>query len=48
MFVKDILERQNPSFSFEFFPPKTDDGWQSLFDNISSVVRVILYSGNRT
>ncbi len=38
MFVKDILERNNPSFSFEFFPPKTDQGWQSLFDNVADLV----------
>lgn len=35
MQVKDILARQQPSFSFEFFPPKSDDGWDKLFENIA-------------
>lgn len=38
MLVKDILEKQNPSFSFEFFPPKTEEGWETLFKNISQLV----------
>ena len=38
MLVKDILEHRNPSFSFEFFPPKTEEGWDKLFDNISQLV----------
>lgn len=38
MFVKDILEKQNPSFSFEFFPPKTAAGWEHLFNIISDLV----------
>ncbi|MDD5758885.1 MAG: methylenetetrahydrofolate reductase [NAD(P)H] [Desulfobulbaceae bacterium] len=38
MQVKDILARQQPSFSFEFFPPKTDDGWDKLFENIAQLM----------
>lgn len=38
MQVKDILARQRPSFSFEFFPPKTDDGWDKLFENIAQLM----------
>ncbi len=38
MFVKDILERQNPSFSYEFFPPKKEAGWDKLFTIISHLV----------
>ncbi len=38
MQVKDILARRQPSFSFEFFPPKTDEGWGKLFENIAQLV----------
>jgi len=37
MLIKDILEQQKPAFSFEFFPPKTDAGWDSLFRTISDL-----------
>lgn len=37
MLVKDILNTNSISFSFEFFPPKTDKGWGSLFDTISDL-----------
>lgn len=37
MLIKEILERQKPSFSFEFFPPKTESGWESLFKTISEL-----------
>jgi methylenetetrahydrofolate reductase (NADPH) len=30
MRIVDLLERQRPVFSFEFFPPKTDEGHQTL------------------
>ena len=30
MRIADLLERQRPVFSFEFFPPKTDDGHETL------------------
>jgi len=34
MKIKAILKNQSPSFSFEFFPPKDDAGFQSLFETI--------------
>ncbi len=37
MQVKDILARRQPSFSFEFFPPKTDEGWGKLFESIAEL-----------
>lgn len=37
MLVKDILNSNRTSFSFEFFPPKTEKGWGSLFDTISDL-----------
>ncbi len=37
MLIKDILQKQKPSFSFEFFPPKTPAGWDSLFETISDL-----------
>ena len=30
MRIEDLFERQRPVFSFEFFPPKTDEGQQTL------------------
>ena len=30
MRIAELLERQRPVFSFEFFPPKTDEGQQTL------------------
>jgi methylenetetrahydrofolate reductase (NADPH) len=35
MHIRDILANHNPSFSFEFFPPKSDDAWNELFSNIA-------------
>ncbi|MEM1156855.1 MAG: methylenetetrahydrofolate reductase [NAD(P)H] [Verrucomicrobiota bacterium] len=37
MLIKDILQQSQPSFSFEFFPPKTEAGWDSLFQTISDL-----------
>jgi 5,10-methylenetetrahydrofolate reductase len=31
MHIADILARDTPSLSFEFFPPKSDAGWESLY-----------------
>ena len=38
MTVKEILSRTPITFSFEFFPPKTKEGWDKLFHNISDLV----------
>ena len=38
MLVKDILGKHGKSVSFEFFPPKSEAGWEELFHNISSFV----------
>nr|MBF0223399.1 methylenetetrahydrofolate reductase [NAD(P)H] [Desulfobulbaceae bacterium] len=38
MRVKDILAKQYSTFSFEFFPPKTEEGWDKLFVSISELV----------
>lgn len=37
MLMKNILDQSSISLSFEFFPPKTDLGWQRLFDNIAQL-----------
>jgi methylenetetrahydrofolate reductase (NADPH) len=38
MLISDLLrfaaERGDPVFSFEFFPPKTEDGFQALFETV--------------
>lgn len=34
MHISDILQRDSITFSFEFFPPQTDTGWDKLFDRI--------------
>jgi methylenetetrahydrofolate reductase (NADPH) len=36
--IKDILQETNPAFSFEFFPPKTEAGWDALFETISDLM----------
>jgi methylenetetrahydrofolate reductase (NADPH) len=38
MLVKDILGNNRFSFSFEFFPPKDEPGWENLFANISDLM----------
>jgi len=35
MHIAEILSRDNPTLSFEFFPPKTDSGWESLYRTIA-------------
>ncbi len=37
MKIKDILDKTNPSFSFEFFPPKDDKGFSQLFSTIEKL-----------
>ena len=37
MRIDDILSTQSPVFSFEFFPPKTDDGQQNLEQALSEL-----------
>ena len=34
MHVRDILGRDKTSFSFEFFPPKSEDGWRALSNRL--------------
>lgn len=38
MLIKDILNTEKISFSFEFFPPKTRSGWDRLFHTISDLM----------
>ena len=38
MTVKEILQTTPHSFSFEFFPPNTEKGWNTLFYNIADLV----------
>jgi methylenetetrahydrofolate reductase (NADPH) len=38
MLVKDILNTTKISISFEFFPPKTEAGWNELFGTISDLM----------
>src|SRR3954468_21862465 len=35
MHIQDILQAHPTTFSFEFFPPKTDEAWEELFANIA-------------
>ncbi|ABB24206.1 methylenetetrahydrofolate reductase [NAD(P)H] [Pelodictyon luteolum] len=38
MLVKEILNTaEKPVFSFEFFPPKKDEDWETLFDTIKAL-----------
>ncbi|PYV45871.1 MAG: methylenetetrahydrofolate reductase [NAD(P)H] [Acidobacteria bacterium] len=34
MKIRDFLKRESPCFSFEFFPPKEEAGFQSLFETV--------------
>ncbi len=34
MHIQDIFKQHKTTFSFEFFPPKTEAGWEKLFRNI--------------
>lgn len=38
MLVKDILATAKTSFSFEFFPPKTQEAWENLFCSIKDLI----------
>ena len=38
MRIKDILDNTKITFSFEFFPPKTDMGWERLFHTIADLI----------
>ena len=37
MKIRDILDRDAPTFSFEFFPPKDEEGFQRLFSTIENL-----------
>ena len=37
MRIDHVLRRETPSVSFEFFPPKTDGGFDKLFETISEL-----------
>jgi methylenetetrahydrofolate reductase (NADPH) len=37
MHIADILKQKAPHFSFEFFPPKTEESSKSLFDSINEL-----------
>lgn len=37
MHINDIFERHHTTFSFEFFPPKTEKSAQALYDNIQEL-----------
>ncbi|MEJ2690722.1 MAG: methylenetetrahydrofolate reductase, partial [Deltaproteobacteria bacterium] len=38
MLVKDILDDNKISFSLEFFPPKLDEDWENLFQQIAHLM----------
>jgi len=37
MHIEDIFKANPTSFSFEFFPPKTDRAWEELFETIAQL-----------
>jgi methylenetetrahydrofolate reductase (NADPH) len=37
MHIRDIIARDRTTFSFEFFPPKTDTAWEELFRTIAQL-----------
>jgi methylenetetrahydrofolate reductase (NADPH) len=40
MRIAELFARGGPVFSFEFFPPKTDEGYQSLYGAIAELKRL--------
>ena len=38
MLLRDIFKKTNIAFSFEFFPPKTEEAWERLFLTISHLM----------
>ena len=40
MFIKDLLNQGTPSFSFEFFPPKTDEAFDALMETIRELQKL--------
>jgi methylenetetrahydrofolate reductase (NADPH) len=40
MHIRDIFESHTTTFSFEFFPPKSDEASEELFRNISSLQKL--------
>lgn len=38
MHISEVLRTYNPAISFEFFPPKTERGFQELFEAISALM----------
>ncbi|MCE5276047.1 MAG: methylenetetrahydrofolate reductase [NAD(P)H] [Syntrophaceae bacterium] len=38
MRLREILESTHLTFSFEFFPPKTDEAWEHLFHTIADLI----------
>jgi methylenetetrahydrofolate reductase (NADPH) len=37
MHIRDIFDAHPTTFSFEFFPPKTDRAWEELFETIATL-----------
>ena len=37
MKIIDVLKHDKPAFSFEFFPPKDNDGFDKLFETIDNL-----------
>ena len=40
MLIKDLLNQGTPSFSFEFFPPKTDEAFDTLMETIRELQKL--------
>ena len=40
MRIPEILEGPEPCFSFEFFPPKTEEGYEALFESVADLNRL--------
>lgn len=38
MHISEVLRKHNPAISFEFFPPKTEQAFQELFETISALM----------
>lgn len=42
MKIRDILKEETPHISFEVFPPKTDDAYESVMDATEKIAALHL------
>ena len=46
MHINDIIQKDSPTLSFEFFPPKTPEAAESLYQTIRDLDGRVVFQGN--